>query len=99
MVMSPTRRATYMYQRRRVADAPSSPTTVRSRVAILRWKAQIPSRTRVAHAPCVMTSHSGPLLQPVPVITGQVSVIGRRRWPIVKDKVNMAPIDVPSKAQ
>src|SRR5256885_7898395 len=43
MVSRPTSRATYMYQRRSVAEAPSSPTAARSRDAITKWN---PRRAR-----------------------------------------------------
>ena len=37
-----------MYQRRSVAEAPSSPTAARSLAAVQKWKANIATRTKVA---------------------------------------------------
>src|SRR5260370_15391276 len=44
----PTRSAMYMYQRRSVAEAPSSRTAARSLAAVQKWKAKTTARTRIA---------------------------------------------------
>ena len=49
IVSRPTSSATYMYQRRRVDDLPSSPTAARSRQATQKWNAQMAAKTRAAH--------------------------------------------------
>ena len=52
MVSRPTSSATYMYQRRSVADVPSSPTAARSRHAIQKCKPQTAAKTTAAHPAC-----------------------------------------------
>src|SRR5258708_10677287 len=103
-------RTPYMYQRRRVAEAPASPTADRSRAATRNWKAKSARKTIATEPACEVASQfscagheipgGGRPLNPVDRVTAvQVSRIGRRRSPAVIARATRTPIELARHAQ